>query len=104
MQLLYLTSFSTTMFIATDQDHQKKKAQNKKHQIPTYRTLGTYGFNEKHHFGLSPINMQLLYLTSFSTTMFIATDQDHQNKKKLSRKLLSCRKCSGNSSLLIIFV
>ena len=49
------------------------------------------------------LNMQLLYPTSFSTTMFTATDQeDHQ--KMLSRRLLRCRKCSGNSSLLIISV
>ena len=41
-----------------------------------------------------PLNMQVLYYLFLSTTMFNETDQDHQNR--LSRRLLGCRKCSGN--------
>ena len=47
------------------------------------------------------LNMQLLYLTSFSTTMFTATDQLLRSSKEAKQKILNCRKFSGNSSQVL---
>ena len=55
-----------------------------------------------HQFGLSAKHAIIIILNISSTTMFTATDQDHQ--KMLDRRLLSCRKCSGNGGILIISV